>query len=320
VPDISVVIPTHNRSRLLHETLRTVQWQRGDVDFEVIVVDDGSTDDTIAMLESLGDERIRWLRHEQARGPGAARNTGIEAARGTWIALLDSDDWWAPDKLSLQLQAVRDTGRDWAFGGCVSVDDDGRSLTVVATGSRPTPELVTRVIASDNVIPGPASNLLFRKAVLDPGELAFDPAVPHCPDWDLCIRLTRKGPPAIVNAPLVALRNHPGNVSLDTDSALEGLRVVASRYDDMRAEAPWSWVPWHRYLGWLCLRGGLRRRAVYHYTRAAVGGEVTSLARAGVALLHPGVGKRSFYRSTPDPEWKRQVESWLSEMTPAPTG
>ncbi len=103
--DVSVIIPTRNRRQLLELTLRSVLWQR-DVDFEVIVVDDGCTDDTPQMLRDLRDPRIRTVRHERSQGVSAARNHGIAEARGEWVAFLDDDDLWAPDKLTQQLDAL----------------------------------------------------------------------------------------------------------------------------------------------------------------------------------------------------------------------
>ena len=86
-----MVIPTHNRMGLLSLTLRTALWQQS-VDLEVIVVDDGSTDDTRRVIHDIEDDRIRVVGHDEARGVSMARNSGIEAARGPWIAFLDDDD------------------------------------------------------------------------------------------------------------------------------------------------------------------------------------------------------------------------------------
>ena len=131
--EVSVIIPTRNRSKLLELSLRSVLWQRS-VDFETIVVDDGSTDDTPRMLRSLGD-RIRVFRHERSQGVSAARNRGIAEARGEWVAFLDDDDLWAPDKLELQLQALRRDDRRWAYAGAVEITV-ARSVDIPRNGAR----------------------------------------------------------------------------------------------------------------------------------------------------------------------------------------
>src|SRR4030095_14404386 len=93
--DVSVVVPTRNRSALLSRTLRSaLRQERGD--FEVIVVDEASNDDTPALLSALDDHRVRVLRHEIPRGLSSARNHGAEDARGEWLAFLDGGDPWGP--------------------------------------------------------------------------------------------------------------------------------------------------------------------------------------------------------------------------------
>jgi glycosyltransferase involved in cell wall biosynthesis len=112
---VSVVLPTFNRGYCLERAIRSVLGQTYP-DWELIVVDDGSTDDTQAVLESFKDPRIRVFRHSVNRGVAAARNTGLAAARGEFIAFLDSDDEWRPDKLTKQLDVMtRAPTRQLAF-------------------------------------------------------------------------------------------------------------------------------------------------------------------------------------------------------------
>ena len=119
-PTVTVVIPTHNRKELLRYALMSALRQEG-VALEVIVVDDGSSDGTAEMLAALTDRRVRVVHHETAQGVSAARNRGIEEARGEWIAFLDDDDLWAPDKLRLQLESATKSGRRWVYVGHVNI-------------------------------------------------------------------------------------------------------------------------------------------------------------------------------------------------------
>src|SRR6185436_1915261 len=98
MPLVSVIIPTLNRPVFLQAALRSVLCQTSK-DFEVLVVDDGSTIDVFPILKGLDDGRIRYFRHESNRGEAAARNTGIRNARGAYVAFLDDDDEWLPEKL-----------------------------------------------------------------------------------------------------------------------------------------------------------------------------------------------------------------------------
>src|SRR2546423_14232984 len=108
MPTVSVVVPTHNRSRMLIQTLDSVCRQR-DVEVEIVVVNDGSIDETLDAIARLGDARIRVLDESPPAGVSAARNRGIQSAAGDWIAFLDDDDLWSPDKLRNQLAAARET-------------------------------------------------------------------------------------------------------------------------------------------------------------------------------------------------------------------
>ena len=122
-PEVSVVVPTHDRGDLLTRTLRTILWQR-DVDLEVLVVDDGGPDPAVAahVVAELADDRVVLARNAVPAGVSAARNRGIAAARGAWVAFCDDDDLWAPDKLALQLAAAHRSGRGWVYSGAVKID------------------------------------------------------------------------------------------------------------------------------------------------------------------------------------------------------
>lgn len=104
-PLVSVVIPVFNRAHTLRRAIESVLIQEMDA-WELVVVDDGSTDQSTAIPLSYGDPRIRLLRHEANRGAAAARNTGVQAARGRYVAFLDSDDEWLPGKLAAQFAAM----------------------------------------------------------------------------------------------------------------------------------------------------------------------------------------------------------------------
>ncbi|MFC6990634.1 glycosyltransferase family 2 protein [Haladaptatus sp. GCM10025707] len=95
MPTVSVVIPTYNRSEEVTHAIDSVLAQTYD-DFELLVVDDGSTDDTEEVVTSYDDDRVKFIEHEENQGAPAARNTGIEHAEGEYVAFLDSDDEWLP--------------------------------------------------------------------------------------------------------------------------------------------------------------------------------------------------------------------------------
>jgi glycosyltransferase involved in cell wall biosynthesis len=327
-----VVVPTRDRRRLLLQTLRSILWQRG-VDFEVIVVDDGSTDGTAEMVAGLADARIRLLRHDTPKGVAAARNRGIAEATGAWLAFCDDDDLWAPDKLARQLHAARQTGRAWVYTGEVHVDADA----LVVGGSPPMPpEPLVERLAQANVVPGGCSGVLLRRDALAGEELFDGRRYRHFADWDLWIRLARRGPPAWVSAPLVGYRIHAGNASHDTAGMVAELDVVERRHG-IQVDR----VGFYRYVALLCRRAGRRGAAIAYYLRAALGdrrylatglaGDLADMAAGAVRAVRQVAPRRSGRRrphrvKAPhqpdrDSQWREAGQAWLRELArgaPAP--
>ncbi len=305
--DVTVVIPTRNRSVLLAMALHSVLGQR-DVDLDCVVVDEGSTDGTKEMVSALDDPRVRLVRNDRPRGVSSARNRGASEATGDWIAFLDDDDLWGPGKLAAQLAVTAVHGADWAYTGAVAIDD---GLRVVSAYRPAQPQALRASLSLRNGVPGGSSNVLVRRGLFSEVD-GFDPRLRHLADWDLWIRLGQRALPACVDRPLVAYRLHRGNASLDTAGILSEARLIERRYD-----APIDWVAIHRWIGWSALRAGQRRTASCAFMRAARHGNYFSVLRAANALVHPRAGKRLFYRpfsaddDAPDPVWSREARDWL---------
>jgi glycosyltransferase involved in cell wall biosynthesis len=308
-PEVSVIVPTRNRSRRLAVALRSALQQEG-VDLEVVVVDDGSTDDTQESVARIDDPRISYVRRHDRGGVSVARNVGIERARGRWIGFLDDDDVWAPTKLSRQVAAMVAQGRTWSYAGEVLVDAD---LRVVAGSPPPPPEDVVRRIERHNSVPAGASNV-----VVGSDRLAqvggFDASLTIGEDWDLWIRLARSGPPGWVRSPLVAISQHGTNASRDADAMLGQLDVIARRYG-IRVDRAMH----YRWAAWLALLEGGRGRAIRYYVRAVGAGDPGSLARAVLAAVWPGAVTRRA-RSHDADAWIAEARTWLEDVSIAPSG
>ena len=301
MPLVSVVVPSHNRARLLRRTLQSILAQQLS-DLEIVVVDDGSTDDTKAV--ALGaDARVKVVRIQEPAGVSIARNHGIAAATGDWIAFCDDDDLWSPDKLMRQLEAAQQVGANWAYAGDVNVDE---RLRVLSGGPPPDPQTVIATLPRWNPLASGGSNVVVRSNVLA-AVGGFDPTLRRTEDWDLWIRIARTGPPACAREPLVAYRFHAGNVVADPAEMVDEARRLAARYDipvDLRAM--------ERRAAWAALRGGRRAQAARHYVRAVAAGDFRSLGRLAVALVQPAVGTDSLFRLVgSDPDWVAQAERWL---------
>lgn len=206
-PRVTVVIPTRDRWRLLPSALEAAFSQEG-VQVDVVVADDGSATPPPAGLEAPGRE-LEFVRLDVSRGLAGARNAAVARAAGDWIAFLDDDDVWSPEKLRTQIDAASAAGASWAYSTAVMIDTDG-----VAEYVWPLPDpatLLDRLVAS-NAIPAGSSNVVVRAGVLR-SIGGFDESFSRIADWDLWLRLAAAGPAAGVDRPLVGYRQHTANMS-----------------------------------------------------------------------------------------------------------
>ena len=203
-----------------------------DVGVEAIVVDDASTDATGDALGAIADPRLRIVRRSERGRLAVARNAGIEAARGEWVAFLDDDDLWSPDKLRLQLAAAEAAGAGFVYAGAVTV---GADLEPLHRWRLPAPDRLLDDLLAINVMPAGASNVVARTALVR--ELGgFDAALSHAADWDMWIRLAVTSTAAAVAEPLVAYRLHDGQESRRGEEMLAELAIIDTKYRALRAD------------------------------------------------------------------------------------
>jgi glycosyltransferase involved in cell wall biosynthesis len=204
-PLVSVVIPTFNYGHCVAEAVESALGQTYSP-VEVIVVDDGSTDDTAARLEPYRD-RINYI-YQPNQGLSAARNTGIRAARGALIALLDSDDAFHPRKLELQVAHLR-AHPDVGLVATDCFTEPGRKWPAIPGPVRAVRETLRRVVARARFGP---SSVLVRRECFDRVGL-FDPTLRSVEDKDMWVRLADRYPVARLAAPLCWYREHAGSMS-----------------------------------------------------------------------------------------------------------
>lgn len=193
---VSAVIPTLNRAEPVLRALASVHTQTRPPD-EIIVVDDGSTDDTARRVRAAFPEVV-YL-HQDNRGVSAARNRGVSAAGGEWIAFLDSDDEWRPEKLERQCEALeRNPGYPLCHTDEVWIRD-GRRVNPRRRHAKRGGRIFRHCLPLCAISPSAA---LIRRAALD--ELGgFDESLPACEDYDLWLRLCARHPVLLVDEPLV---------------------------------------------------------------------------------------------------------------------
>jgi len=216
-PTVSVVIPTYNRREKLREALASVRAQ-GWPDLEILVIDDGSTDGTGE--EDYGKD-VHLLTQENA-GPSAARNRGIEAARGALIALLDSDDRWAPGKLAAQAPLFADEEVVLSYALEEAQDLEGNELHI-RPKQAPGGDVLAELLRGNFV---PTSTVMARRDAMRTAG-GFDEEMTHSEDWDLWLRLARRGRFAPVSRILSYYRLHEDQLISDRMKLSRGrLRVL----------------------------------------------------------------------------------------------
>lgn len=230
-PVVSVVIPTHNREQFVGRAIRSVLAQTY-TDFELIVVDDGSTDNTAGVVGSFKDPRIRFVRHEQNRGVSASRNTGIRMSRGEYVAFQDSDDEWLPQKLEKQLEMFARTSLPnlgVVACGKIRVSADGKKI--VGHNIYKMSGQVYEEFLALKLEPG-TQVLLVKKACLN-GNL-FDEELRAHEDWELCLRLSEKCQFDSLSEPLVIQYEHSGpRVSIPATPWKTSLLCIEKHKDEL---------------------------------------------------------------------------------------
>lgn len=201
-PRVSVIIPAYNAAPYLARAIESVlaQTERA---LEVIVVDDASSDDTLAVARSFTDPRVRVLQNPGNRGPSYSRNRAIEAAQGTWIALLDADDWYVPERLERLLEAAEQEQADLLADDHYRIDDgaDAPSTTQFRTcrriiRSRFAIDAATFVRTTRTGTPSlrlGCSKPLMRRAFLQQHRLRYDEDVWFCEDFLLYLQCLLRG-------------------------------------------------------------------------------------------------------------------------------
>ncbi len=186
-PRISVIIPTHNRAELLDRAIKSVLAQTFE-DFELIVVDDASTDGTSEVVAEFDDPRIRYIRLKKNSGAPTARNTGIKKSRGAFIAFLDDDDEWLPHRLELQVKRFEELDEEVGvvYGGFYYVSQQtGKIIGKRMPAHR---GWVYRNLLVENFVGSPT--LLIRRECFKRAGL-FDPKLTSSQDWDMWLRIAR---------------------------------------------------------------------------------------------------------------------------------
>ena len=208
MPKVSVIIPTYNRLPMLKEAVDSILAQNFE-DFELIVIDDGSSDGTAAEIARYGG-RVKLLQHKENRGVSAARNTGITHAKGKYIAFLDSDDLWVKGKLKIQTTFLDENPH---YPLCYTDEiwiRKGKRVNPMLKHAKYSGWIFEKCLPLCTISP---SSAMMRKTLFSRVGL-FDEALPVCEDYDLWLRISARFPIFFIDKKMIIKRGgHPDQLS-----------------------------------------------------------------------------------------------------------
>jgi glycosyltransferase involved in cell wall biosynthesis len=241
VPLVSVLLAAHDDASFLAEAIDSILRQTLD-DFELVIVDDASTDGTATLLDTVDDKRLRVVRNEEQAGLAASLNRGLDVAEGRYVARLDADDVALPERLERQVERIRAEPRCAVVGSAVvDLDEDGRPGSVHVLPAGPTPLRWHALFSSPFFHP----TVLVDREVLDAHNLRYDLEFLESEDYDLWTRLFAFVDGANLSTPLVRKRVHSGQASVRRRDVQESfqrrvaVREIGRVAPDRDAERAW---------------------------------------------------------------------------------
>ena len=244
---VSVIIPTYNYGRFIGEAIDSALAQTR-APLEVIVVDDGSTDGTAEVLAAYGD-RIRVLRQKNS-GVAMARNAGIAAARGEYLAFLDSDDAWYPCKLERQMPRFdAEPSLGLVHCGAETIDSEGRTLKMSVDGMEGQVAEAMLRLDREVIMPQGSSIVVPKRVAEDVG--GFDARLPPSEDWDFCYRVAARYAVGYVAEVLVRYRLHGSGIHMNIGRMERAMLIALEKaFADPRVQPlrNYSYGRFHRVL------------------------------------------------------------------------
>ena len=222
---VSVIIPTYNRSKTIRRAIESVLTQTYN-QLELIIVDDGSTDNTDQWIKEIQDERLRYIKLPYNMGACHARNVGIEEAKGSYIAFQDSDDVWHHDKLEKQLNTMNRTGADVTVCRYDRYTEDGNTFVKTYPSNIEPGFCTIKQVVGRSLFGTPT--LLARAGVLKLN--LFDESLPRLQDFELVLRLIQSYSIYFMNEVLVDAYFQKDSVSQDRKNLIKAEEIILSKH------------------------------------------------------------------------------------------
>lgn len=257
MPKVSIIIPTYNRAQFLYDAITSVLNQTYQ-DFEILVIDDCSQDNTQEIVNSFHDTRIKYIRHEKNKGEAGSRNTGIRSSSAEYIAFLDDDDEWLPEKLKLQVNLLENSQ---SKVGCIYTGYWVVDKTKEKILDKRIPQkrgYIHYDLFIQNHIRIP-STVILKRECFEKVSL-FDETLTFRTDYDMWIRLSKEFNFDYIKEPLVKYRYHESRLSNNIAAVIAGMETLFKRYEQFFSLNKGGYCKYLMHLGILyCYVGNIKK-------------------------------------------------------------
>lgn len=228
MPIVSVIIPTHNRNGFLQSAIESVLNQTFQ-SFEIIVVDDASSEDVQGIVQGFHDRRVKYIRHEINKGEAGARNTGLIHSNGEYIAFLDDDDMWFPEKLALQMNVLENSPANVGgiYSGFIAIN--GAKQTSYARIPTRKGNIYQDLLVKNTI--GTPSTVLIKRACIETAGL-FDENIFYGVDHDFYLRIAKHFHFEYIAKPLVQYNIHENCLTNNPEIRAKGLEAMSHKYSE----------------------------------------------------------------------------------------
>lgn len=226
MPLISAIIPTYNYAPFLKDAITSV-LEQSIRDLELIVIDDGSTDDTAEVVETIRDQRL-FYHFQDHQGISVARNAGIRLSSGKYIAFLDADDIWIPQKSALQIQVLEKNPCIGLVYGSYMLVDSSRKPLITREAEIVTADWLEKLICGNYVAGSASTSMVNRDAFLKAG--LFDPYLSAGEDWDMWLRIARYFEIRGLKEVVSCIRLHERNLTSRAGMMDQGYQTVLDKF------------------------------------------------------------------------------------------
>jgi glycosyltransferase involved in cell wall biosynthesis len=227
---VSVIIPTYNRAKFIQSAINSVLNQTFQ-DYEIIIVDDGSIDNTESIVKRFSCENIKYIRHNGNKGEAESRNTGVKNSKTELIAFLDDDDEWLPEKLQAQIELMNQFGKQVGciYTGFIEIDTDNGSILGKSVPQKRGDIYDDLLI--ENCVYTPSTVLVRSECFKNVG--LFDTNIKFGTDYDMWIRISREYQFECIRDPLVKYNVHQSRLSGDYEKFIEGQETILRKYGEI---------------------------------------------------------------------------------------